>query len=52
MIELLILLIVVGAVLYLLQYLPLDATILMIIRVIVVVVVLIYLLRHPGALGL
>ena len=52
MIELLIALIIVGAVLYLLQLLPIDATILRIIQVVVIVGVLIYVLRHLPALGL
>ena len=52
MIELLIALIIVGAVLYLLQLVPIDGTIKTIIQVIVIVAVLIYVLRHLGALGL
>ena len=52
LIELLIALIIVGAVLYLLQLLPIDGTILRIIQVIVIVGVLIYVLRHLSALGL
>lgn len=51
MIELLIALIIVGAVLYLIQFVPIDATIKRIIQVIVIVVVLIYVLRHLPALG-
>jgi len=52
LISLLIVLIVVGAILYLAQSLPIDATIKTIIYVVVVVGVCIYLLRHLPALGL
>ncbi len=52
MIELLILLIIVGALLYIAQLLPIDATIKKIMVVVVVVAVAIYALRHIGALGL
>jgi hypothetical protein len=45
LVSLLIALLVVGALLYVLQLLPLDATIKRIIQVIVIVVVVIYLLR-------
>jgi hypothetical protein len=52
MISLIIILIIVGALLYVLQYLPLDGTIKMIINVLVIVVIAIYVLRHLAALGL
>lgn len=52
MIELLILLIVVGAALYLANLLPIDATIKKIIQVVVIVAVLVYVLRNLGAIGL
>lgn len=45
MISLLILLIVLGAVLYIVTLLPIDATIKLIIQVVAVVVIAIYLLR-------
>jgi hypothetical protein len=51
-IELLIILIIVGAVLYLLRFLPLDPVIRQVIYVIVVVAVLIYVLRHLAVFGL
>lgn len=51
MIELLITLIIVGAVLYVIQLLPLNSTIKQIIYVVVVVFVLIWLLRNLGAFG-
>ena len=52
LIELLIALILVGAVLYVIQLLPINSTIKQIIYVVVIVFVLIYLLRNLGALGL
>ncbi len=48
MIELLIMLIIVGAVLYLIRFLPLDATIVKIIQVVVIVGAVIWLLRTYG----
>lgn len=52
MIELVIALIIVGALLYLSEMLPIDATIKRIIQVIVIVAIAIYVLRHLGAFGL
>ena len=52
LISLLIVLIIVGAGLYLLQTVPLDPTIKTIIRVVAVVAVLVWLLRNLGSLGL
>jgi hypothetical protein len=52
MVELLIILVIVGAVLYLLQYVPLDETIKRIIYVVVIVAVIIYLIRNFAALGI
>jgi hypothetical protein len=52
MIELVILLIVIGALLYLAQRLPIDATMKTIINVVVIVAVAVYALRHLGQLGL
>jgi hypothetical protein len=52
LIQLLIVLIVIGALLYLLQRLPLDAMIKNIIYVVVVVAVCIYLLKLAGAITL
>jgi len=52
MISLLITLIVIGAVLYLIGLLPIDATIKQIIYVIAVVFVLIWLLRNLSVIGL
>ncbi len=52
MINLIIILIIIGALLYVAQFLPIDATIKKIIYVIVVVAVAIYVLRHLGAPGL
>lgn len=46
LVTLLIVLIIVGAVLYLVQLLPLDGTIKTIIQVVVIVGVAIYVLRH------
>lgn len=46
LVELLILLIIVGAVLYVISIVPLDGTIKQIIYVITIVVVLIYLIRN------
>ena len=52
MIQLLIVLIIVGAVLYLLQYVPLDPVIKKIMYVVVIVFVLIYLVKNLSAFGL
>ena len=52
MIELLIALVIVGAILYLLQLVPIDGTIKTIIQVVVIVGVVIYILRHLPLLGL
>jgi hypothetical protein len=52
MIQLLIILIVIGALLYLLQRVPIDATIKTIIYVVVIVGVAIYILRHLSMLGI
>jgi len=52
MISLLITLIVIGAVLYLIGLLPIDATIKQIIYVLAVVLVLIWLLRNLSIIGL
>lgn len=49
LIELLIALIIVGALLYIMQLLPIDNTIKQIIYVIVIVLVLVYLLQHLSA---
>lgn len=46
MLSILIALIIVGALLYLLQYVPIDATIKTIIRVIAIVVLLVWLLKE------
>jgi len=51
LIPLLIVLVIVGAVLYLLQLVPIDATVKTIIYVIVIVAVLIWLLRSLPSLG-
>lgn len=45
LVEILIMLVIVGAVLYVAQLLPIDATIKRIIQIVVVVAVIIYLLR-------
>lgn len=52
MIELLIMLIIIGAVLYVVSLLPIDATIKQIIYVIAIVAIAIYALRNMGSLGL
>ena len=52
MISLIIMLIIVGALLYLLRLLPIDATMRTVIYVVVVVAMAIYVLRHLGTLGL
>lgn len=52
MIQLLILLIIVGALLFLSQRLPIDGTIKLIIQVVVICAVAIYLLKHLAVLGL
>jgi len=46
LIELLIALIIIGAVLYIIQLLPIDGTVKQIIYVLAIVLVLIYLLEH------
>lgn len=51
MIELIIFLIVIGALLYLAQLLPINATVKQIIIVVVVVAVAIYILRHLAVFG-
>lgn len=52
MIELLIVLIIIGALLYLAQRLPIDATVKLIINVVVIVAVAVYVLRHLAVFGL
>lgn len=52
MIELLIALIIVGAVLYVVSLLPINGTIKQIIYVVAIVLVAIYILRNLGAVGL
>lgn len=52
MIELIILLVLVGAALYLLNLVPIDGTIKTIIRVVVIVGAVIYVVRHLALLGL
>ncbi len=52
MIQLLIILIVVGAVLYLARLLPIDPTVKTIINVVVIVGLVIWLLRHLSMVGL
>lgn len=52
MISLLIALIIIGALLYLLQLVPIDATIRTIIYVVVIVGVCIWLLKHLSMVGL
>lgn len=52
MIELLVLLIIVGAILYLVRLAPLDGFIKQIIYVIAVVILLVYVLRNLAAFGL
>lgn len=52
MIELIIALIIIGALLYLLNLVPIDGTVKTIIYVVVIVGICIYVLRHLGALGL
>lgn len=51
MISLIIMLVVVGAALYLLSLAPIDATIKQIIYVIIIVAVIVYVLRNLGTLG-
>ena len=51
-ISLLILLIIIGAVLYIISLLPIDATIKTIIYVVAVVAVAIWILKHIALLGL
>jgi hypothetical protein len=51
MVELLIMLIVIGAVLYIVSLLPINPTIKQIIYVVGIVLVVIYLLRHLAAFG-
>jgi len=52
MIELIIILVIVGAALYLLQFAPLDAMIKRIIYVVAIVLVLVWLLRNLSTFGL
>lgn len=52
MIDLIIILLVVGAALYLMQYVPLDATIKRIISVIVIIAAIVYVLKNLAAFGL
>lgn len=52
LIEILIVLIIIGAVLYIIQLLPINSTVKQIIYVVAIVVVLIYLLRNLEVLGL
>jgi hypothetical protein len=52
MIELIILLILIGAGLYLLQLVPINQTIKTVIYVVVIVAVIIYVLRNLAVLGL
>lgn len=52
MIDLIIVLIIVGAALYLMQFVPLDATIKRIISVIVIIAAVIYVLKHLAVFGL
>lgn len=52
MISLIIALIVIGALLYLLQLIPIDPTIRTVIYVLVVVGIAIYVLKHLSVLGL
>jgi hypothetical protein len=51
LIGLLILLVVVGAALYILQLIPLDATVKMVIRVIVLVILIVYVILFLAALA-
>lgn len=51
LIELLIALVIVGAILFLVQRLPIDATIKTIIYVVVIVALCVYALRYVGELG-
>ena len=50
LIQILVVLLVIGAVLYLLQMLPIDGTILTVIRVVVIVAAIIWLLQFSGML--
>jgi len=52
MIELLIALIIIGAILYVIQLLPIDGVIKQVIYVVAIVIVLIYVLRNLAAFGL
>lgn len=52
MIDLLIALLIIGGILYVLQVVPIDATIKRIIYVVVVIAAVIYALRHLSVLGL
>lgn len=51
MISLIIVLIIIGAALYLVGLIPMDATYMTIIRVVLIVAVIIYLLRHLSDIG-
>jgi hypothetical protein len=51
MIGLIIMLIIVGAALYLMRLLPIDQTMKTVITVVVIVAAVIYVLRHLGDLG-
>lgn len=48
MVELLIALIIVGAALYLLNFVPIDGTVKRIIQVVIIVAIIIWLLKHFG----
>lgn len=52
MISLIVALLIIGGILYVLQIVPIDATIKRIIYVVVIIAVAIYALRHLGSLGL
>jgi len=52
MINILIILLIVGAALYLIQFVPIDNTIKRIIQVVVIIAAIIYVLRNLGALGI
>lgn len=52
MISIIIALILIGAALYLLKYLPIDATIKKVIQVILIVAAVVWLLRNLGTFGL
>ena len=52
LVNLIIMLVVIGALLYIMQMLPIDAIIKNIIYVVVIVAIVIYVLRHLAVLGL